>query len=232
MQTKPGRGSAASRTCAQVTPARVAALLAGHGQTAAQRCAYPLQQSKPTRAPTSVCRSGCRLLGIVYWVSYTARVRHTHTAQSGSQTLGGTAARVPPGQFMRACTVCAGAVAHARKRAAATATATACRHAHQFTLCARAEYAQVLRMLGQGRLEAQCMDGIKRLCHIRGKMRKKVWVNVGDIVLLGLREYQARFGVALLCSFFAHSVLSPGLTSAAHAARPSLRTRSALVFFT
>lgn len=52
------------------------------------------------------------------------------------------------------------------------------------------EYAQVLRMLGQGRLEAQCMDGVKRLCHIRGKMRKKVWVNVGDIVLLGLREYQ------------------------------------------
>jgi translation initiation factor 1A len=47
-----------------------------------------------------------------------------------------------------------------------------------------------LRMLGQGRLEAQCMDGVKRLCHIRGKMRKKVWVNVGDIVLLGLREYQ------------------------------------------
>jgi hypothetical protein len=33
---------------------------------------------------------------------------------------------------------------------------------------------QVLRMLGNGRLEAQCIDGTKRLCHIRGKMRKKV----------------------------------------------------------
>jgi hypothetical protein len=32
-------------------------------------------------------------------------------------------------------------------------------------------------MLGNGRLEAQCIDGVKRLCHIRGKMRKKVWVN-------------------------------------------------------
>lgn len=52
------------------------------------------------------------------------------------------------------------------------------------------EYAQVLRMLGNGRLEAHCMDGVKRLCHIRGKMRKKVWVNTGDIVLVGLREYQ------------------------------------------
>merc|ERR550519_2564037 len=25
-----------------------------------------------------------------------------------------------------------------------------------------------------------CFDGTKRLCHIRGKMRKKVWVNLGD----------------------------------------------------
>ncbi|CAD7699520.1 unnamed protein product [Ostreobium quekettii] len=52
------------------------------------------------------------------------------------------------------------------------------------------EYAQVLRMLGNGRLEAMCMDGIKRLCHIRGKMRKKVWVNTGDVILVGLRDYQ------------------------------------------
>eukprot|EP01111_Echinosteliopsis_oligospora_P000082 TRINITY_DN1007_c0_g1_i1.p1 TRINITY_DN1007_c0_g1~~TRINITY_DN1007_c0_g1_i1.p1 ORF type:complete len:152 (-),score=42.60 TRINITY_DN1007_c0_g1_i1:40-495(-) len=52
------------------------------------------------------------------------------------------------------------------------------------------EYAQVLRMLGNGRLEAHCFDGTKRLCHIRGKLRKKVWVNQGDIVLVGLRDYQ------------------------------------------
>ncbi|KAK9812269.1 hypothetical protein WJX73_009110 [Symbiochloris irregularis] len=52
------------------------------------------------------------------------------------------------------------------------------------------EYAQVLRMLGNGRLEATCIDGLKRLCHIRGKMRKKVWVNTGDIILVGLRDYQ------------------------------------------
>ncbi|KAI3495577.1 hypothetical protein L1887_37921 [Cichorium endivia] len=35
------------------------------------------------------------------------------------------------------------------------------------------EYAQVLRMLGNGRCEAMCIDGTKRLCHIRGKMHKK-----------------------------------------------------------
>mmetsp|Transcript_11216 Transcript_11216/g.34345 ORF Transcript_11216/g.34345 Transcript_11216/m.34345 type:complete len:141 (+) Transcript_11216:146-568(+) len=52
------------------------------------------------------------------------------------------------------------------------------------------EYAQVKKMLGNGRCEAVCFDGRQRLCHIRGKMRKKVWVNTGDVVLVGLREFQ------------------------------------------
>ncbi|CAF92608.1 unnamed protein product [Tetraodon nigroviridis] len=52
------------------------------------------------------------------------------------------------------------------------------------------EYAQVLKMLGNGRLEAMCFDGTKRLCHIRGKLRKKVWINTSDIILVGLRDYQ------------------------------------------
>ncbi|KAI2648954.1 Eukaryotic translation initiation factor 1A, X-chromosomal [Labeo rohita] len=52
------------------------------------------------------------------------------------------------------------------------------------------EYAQVIKMLGNGRLEAMCFDGVKRLCHIRGKLRKKVWINTSDIILIGLRDYQ------------------------------------------
>ncbi|CAI8021565.1 Eukaryotic translation initiation factor 1A, Y-chromosomal [Geodia barretti] len=52
------------------------------------------------------------------------------------------------------------------------------------------EYAQVIKMLGNGRLEAYCFDGTQRQCHIRGKLRKKVWINQGDIVLIGLRDYQ------------------------------------------
>merc|ERR1712076_173179 len=35
-----------------------------------------------------------------------------------------------------------------------------------------------------------CFDGVKRLCHIRGKLRKKVWIAQSDIVLVGLRDYQ------------------------------------------
>ena len=41
----------------------------------------------------------------------------------------------------------------------------------------------MLRMLGNGRLEAMCIDSTKRLCHIRGKMRKKVWVNTVSMLL-------------------------------------------------
>lgn len=52
------------------------------------------------------------------------------------------------------------------------------------------EYAQVTKMLGNGRLDAQCFDGVRRLAHIRGKMRKKVWVTQGDIILLSLRDFQ------------------------------------------
>jgi translation initiation factor 1A len=29
-------------------------------------------------------------------------------------------------------------------------------------------------MLGNGRIEVLCIDGVQRLCHIRGKLRKKV----------------------------------------------------------
>merc|ERR1719400_222019 len=43
-----------------------------------------------------------------------------------------------------------------------------------------------------------CFDGVKRLCHIRGKLRKKGWINQSDIVLIGLRDYQdARADVIL-----------------------------------
>lgn len=52
------------------------------------------------------------------------------------------------------------------------------------------EYAQVVKMLGNGRCECFCFDGVTRLGHIRGKMRKKVWITAGDIVLCGLREFQ------------------------------------------
>ena len=53
-----------------------------------------------------------------------------------------------------------------------------------------------------------CFDGVKRLCHIRGKLRKKVWINQSDIILVGLRDYQVRqfadfihFEIFIVCPF-------------------------------
>ncbi|KAL0208159.1 hypothetical protein P9112_010746 [Eukaryota sp. TZLM1-RC] len=52
------------------------------------------------------------------------------------------------------------------------------------------EYAQVTRLLGNARVEAQCFDGKRRLCHIRGKLRKRCWIRVSDLILISLRDYQ------------------------------------------
>jgi translation initiation factor 1A len=52
------------------------------------------------------------------------------------------------------------------------------------------EYAQVVRMLGNSRCQVQCFDGVSRLAHIRGNMRKKVWIKLSDFVLVSLRDYQ------------------------------------------
>lgn len=51
-------------------------------------------------------------------------------------------------------------------------------------------YAKVLKNLGNCRLELECYDGIKRLGHIRGSMKNKVWISVGDIVLISTRDFQ------------------------------------------
>lgn len=51
-------------------------------------------------------------------------------------------------------------------------------------------YAVVTVMLGNGRLQARCEDSQIRLCKIRGSMRRSEWISVGDVILVGLREFQ------------------------------------------
>ena len=53
------------------------------------------------------------------------------------------------------------------------------------------EYAQVTKMLGDGRVALQCYDGIQRTGLIRGTMRRRIWISTGDIVLVGVREFEA-----------------------------------------
>lgn len=50
------------------------------------------------------------------------------------------------------------------------------------------KYARVTSMLGNNRVRAKFDDGIERLCRIRGSMRRREWVHVGDIVLVATRE--------------------------------------------
>jgi len=52
------------------------------------------------------------------------------------------------------------------------------------------EYAKVTKMLGNGRVKLSCFDGQERLGIIRGKMRKRVWINVDEIVLVSLRDFE------------------------------------------
>lgn len=52
------------------------------------------------------------------------------------------------------------------------------------------EYAIISKMLGNCRVSCSCLDGIERLGVIRGSFVKRVWITVGDVVLVSLREYQ------------------------------------------
>lgn len=52
------------------------------------------------------------------------------------------------------------------------------------------EYARVTKILGNGHVECACFDNVVRLGNIRGKMRRRVWIVLDDIVLCGLRDYQ------------------------------------------
>ena len=52
------------------------------------------------------------------------------------------------------------------------------------------EYALVTAVLGDRRFRVKCSDGINRIAHARGNMRKRVWIMAADVVLIALREYQ------------------------------------------
>ncbi|OIR58529.1 MAG: translation initiation factor eIF1A [Amphiamblys sp. WSBS2006] len=51
-------------------------------------------------------------------------------------------------------------------------------------------YAQATKKLGAGKIQLQCFDGVARIGQIRGTMRRRVWVDIGNIVLASPREFQ------------------------------------------
>ena len=47
------------------------------------------------------------------------------------------------------------------------------------------------KLLGYDRILVRCQDGATRLCRIRGKMKRKVWIRLNDIVLVSPWDFQS-----------------------------------------
>ena len=49
----------------------------------------------------------------------------------------------------------------------------------------------VIKNYGQTRMNIKYQDGETRICRVRGKMKKRVWVREGDIVLISPWDFQS-----------------------------------------
>ncbi len=47
-----------------------------------------------------------------------------------------------------------------------------------------------VKFLGFDRIMVKCQDGHERLCRIRGKMKRRAWIRLGDIVLVSPWDFQ------------------------------------------
>ena len=48
-----------------------------------------------------------------------------------------------------------------------------------------------IKMLGNDRFLVKCQDGHQRVSRIRGKMKRRVWIREGDVVLVSPWEIQS-----------------------------------------
>ena len=48
-----------------------------------------------------------------------------------------------------------------------------------------------VRLLGNDRVLVKCQDGYERICRIRGKMKRRVWIRIGDVVLVSPWDFQS-----------------------------------------
>jgi translation initiation factor 1A len=47
-----------------------------------------------------------------------------------------------------------------------------------------------VKLLGFDRVLVKCQDGHERLCRIRGKMKRRVWIRQGDVVVVSPWDFQ------------------------------------------
>jgi translation initiation factor 1A len=48
-----------------------------------------------------------------------------------------------------------------------------------------------IKLLGFDRIMVKCQDGHDRLCRVRGKLKRRVWIRLGDIVLVSPWDFQS-----------------------------------------
>ncbi len=48
----------------------------------------------------------------------------------------------------------------------------------------------VTELLGYDRMRVKCADGEDRVCRVRGKMKRRVWIKMGDTVLVAPWDFQ------------------------------------------
>jgi translation initiation factor 1A len=46
-------------------------------------------------------------------------------------------------------------------------------------------------LMGNDRIMVRCLDGFKRLCRIKGKMKRRVWIRLNDIVIVSPWDFQS-----------------------------------------
>jgi translation initiation factor 1A len=46
------------------------------------------------------------------------------------------------------------------------------------------------KLLGNDRVTVKCQDGYERVCRIRGKFKRRVWIRIGDVVLVSPWDFQ------------------------------------------
>jgi len=47
------------------------------------------------------------------------------------------------------------------------------------------------KMLGYDKIMVRCLDGFTRLCRIRGKMKRRVWIRLNDMVIVSPWDFQS-----------------------------------------
>ncbi len=56
------------------------------------------------------------------------------------------------------------------------------------------QFGLVTQLMGANQVRVLCQDGVERQCRIPGKLRKRVWVRVDDVVIVRVWDFQPSKG--------------------------------------